>query len=519
MPDSLITPKPHLALSSPLVELLDKPAADFTRADMLDVILRKQIERITFHYTAIDGKLKELKLPISSIEGAELLLAQGERVDGSSLFNGVVETGASDLYVVPVYRTAFLNPFDERSLDFVCRYFDRRGELAPFAPDNVLHRAAERLERNTGLQLRALGELEFYLLAEQQPEALFPAEQQRAYHASAPFLKSGHVVDEMLRHIEQITGAVKYGHGEVGWIGRVESDSHAIRGKIAEQFEIEFLALPIEQCADALVIARWIIRNVAHRNRCVATFTPKLEEGAAGNGLHIHMELVRNHRNCMTAVDGSLSEEAMKLIGGLCSYADVLVAFGNTTASSYLRLVPKQEAPTRICWSDMNRSALIRVPLGWNNVGILADQVNPHEPGPSYTDSCQTVELRTPDGSAQIHLLLAAIAAVAEAGLTGADTVQTARNRYVTASGIKDEQVTLKLQPLPHSCAEAARLLEQRRAFFERDELFPAAVIEYVLNLLRAEKDEHLAKELRELGPQQRAKFMRQIMHRDLHRH
>ena len=518
MPDSLLVPKPHLALSSPLVELLDKPAAEFTRTDILDVIVRKQIERITFHYTGIDGKLKELKLPISSFEGAETLLAQGERVDGSSLFNGVVETGASDLYVVPVYRTAFLNPFDDRSLDFVCRYFNRQGELAPFAPDNILHHAAKRLRQSTSLQLRTLGELEFYLLSE-QPEALFPAEQQRAYHASGPFLKSGHVVDEMLHHIEQITGAVKYGHGEVGWIGRVESDSSELRGKIAEQFEIEFLPLPVEQCADALVIARWIIRNVAYQHRCLATFAPKLEEGAAGNGLHVHMELARDGHNAMTNGDGSLSSEALKLTGGLCNYADVLVAFGNTTACSYLRLVPNQEAPTRICWSDMNRSALIRVPLGWNNVGLLADHVNPHEPGAAHLDSCQTVELRTPDGSAQIHLLLAAITAVVEAGLIDETSLATAQDRYVTASGLKDEQVTARLQSLPHSCAEAARLLEQKRDFFERDRLFPSAVIDYVLKLLRDEKDERLAKDLRELGPQQRARFMRQIMHRDLHRH
>ncbi|MCB9087456.1 MAG: hypothetical protein H6628_03995 [Calditrichae bacterium] len=40
----------------------------------------------------------------------------------------------------------------------------------------------------------------------------------------------------------------------------------------------------------------------------------------------------------------------------------LLTAFGNTTSSAYLRLVPNQEAPTHICWSDLNRSALIRVP-------------------------------------------------------------------------------------------------------------------------------------------------------------
>ena len=45
------------------------------------------------------------------------------------------------------------------------------------------------------------------------------------------------------------------------------------------------------------------------------------------------------------------------------AHAGPLTAFGNTVAASYLRLVPDQEAPTRICWGHRNRSSLIRVPL------------------------------------------------------------------------------------------------------------------------------------------------------------
>ena len=74
---------------------------------------RAQIERITFHYTALDGEYKELKIPIGNRYQAERILADGERVDGSSLFKGMVETTLSDLYVVPLYKSAFLNPFDE----------------------------------------------------------------------------------------------------------------------------------------------------------------------------------------------------------------------------------------------------------------------------------------------------------------------------------------------------------------------------------------------------------------------
>ena len=100
------------ALGNPLSALLDKPCQDFRRDDFIKVIEQKQLERITFHYTALDGKLKELRLPVSGRRQAECILGEGERVDGSSLFKGMVDPALSDLYVVPEYKTAFLNPFD-----------------------------------------------------------------------------------------------------------------------------------------------------------------------------------------------------------------------------------------------------------------------------------------------------------------------------------------------------------------------------------------------------------------------
>lgn len=61
--------------------------------------------------------------------------------------------GLSDLYVVPVYKSAFFNPFDDRSLDFVCRYFDAQGRPAPFTLDNILAQA-RLFRKNSGLELK-----------------------------------------------------------------------------------------------------------------------------------------------------------------------------------------------------------------------------------------------------------------------------------------------------------------------------------------------------------------------------
>ena len=458
-------------------------------------------------------------MPVSSRKQAESILAEGERVDGSSLFKGMVDPSLSDLYVVPEFKTSFLNPFDQGSLDFICRYLTKDGEPAPFALDNVLKRAVELFAESSSLTLYALGELEFFVISEKDKNT-FPLLKQQGYHQSAPFMKSGEILNEIVRLITQITGAVKYAHSENGSIDTIQSSNEEIDGKRAEQLEMEFLPKPIGEMADALVLARWLIRNVAFQHGCLATFTPKLEEGIAGNGFHFHLELKKAGKNIMVGSDGKLSEPCLRLIGGLIEHADSLTAFGNTVSASYLRLVPGQEAPTRICWSDLNRNALIRVPLAWSSLRNLSRIVNPKERSEAGdTESRQTVELRTPDGSALIHLLLAGVVMAAEWGLKESKSLGLAKKFYAKADAFADKKFLKAFPLLPASCVESGRILLKKRSLYEREGIFSPAIIEYMAKLLRAEDDEYLAKKLSSLSGKERLHQMRRVMHKDLHRH
>jgi len=515
-----------LALSHPVSVILDKEPADFERQDFLKLLASRQLERISFHYLGLDGKMRELKIPVASRRQVETILAEGERVDGSSIYKGLVDMGLSDLYVVPVYKSAFFNPFDDRSLDFVCRYFDAQGRPAPFTLDNILARAHRLFQKNSGLELRALGELEFYLIGNFEPKFYLP-EKKRSYQAMSPFIKSGQILDEMMRYVTQITGAVKYAHTEGGYVDSVRSDFEEIDGKQAEQLEIEFLPRPIEDMADYLVLARWLIRNVAYKHGLIATFTPKIEEGVAGSGLHFHLELIKDGKNIVVEQNGQLSQEARQLIGGLCYYADSLSAFGNTVSSSYLRLVPNLEAPTRICWSDLNRSALIRVPLGWTGVENLARLINPSDQTDFiHPDSRQTIELRSPDGSALIHLLLAGMAMAADwafrpdqAKSGENQALELARKLYVKGNIFENRELLESLPRLPGSCVESARILREKRELYEREGAFPPSIIDYAVRMLEAEDDEFMAKKLADLPADERLREIRKIMHKDLHKH
>lgn len=506
------------ALSNPLIEIIGKEPKDFQREDLIKVVKDLGIERLTFHYTGIDGKVKDLKIPITSQEQLEVILTEGERADGSSLFKGFVDPAKSDLYVIPVYKSAFINPFDEKSLDFVCRFLDPKGELAPFPPDNILLKAAKKLKKETGFELWALGELEFFLMKDHENKS-FPMPAQRAYHASAPYVKGGEILDDMMRKICQIGGKIKYCHSEVGYIEKVESEMPEINGKSAQQVEVEFLPTPIDEAADMLILARWIIRNVAYQNDAVISFAPKLEIGHAGSGMHVHMQLMKDGKNIMVNAEDKLSKEARMVIGGLCRYAGALNAFGNMVASSYLRLVPHQEAPTKVCWSDMNRSALIRVPLGWNNLNNLANAINENQKeNLPKQQSRQTVELRSPDGSCNTHLLLAGITVAANCGLNNPeDSLALAEKCHVTGD-VHGPNSPQDLDELVTCCHDSADRLKEKRELFEKGDIFPAEVIDGVAEMLYSEQDRYLNKELMKLPDAEKLKESRRIMHRDLHR-
>jgi glutamine synthetase len=497
------------ALANPLSKFLDKTPGDFARKDFLQVIEQKRLERLTFHYTALDGRFKELKIPVTNRNQAELVLSEGERVDGSSLFKGILDTGVSDLYVVPEYKSAFLNPFDEKSLDFICRFLDKQGSRASFAPDNILHKAHTLFSHSSGLELYALGELEFYLIYGGETN-IFPMQKQMGYHESGPFRKSGEILDEMIYHLSRITGVVKYSHSEVGFINDIQSDRDEIRGKTAEQLEVEFLPRPTEIMADFVVLARWIIRNVAYRHGCVATFAPKIELGVAGNGFHLHLQLRKGTKNVTADSKGKLSKSARRLIGGLCWFAPSLTAFGNTVASSYLRLIPHFEAPTQIFWSDLNRNALIRVPLAWTNVANLADRINPQTAAKNdMLENRQTVEFRSPDGSALVHLLVAGICMAAEWSFEHDRSLDLADKFYLKNEKKEGDEALDDLPALPTSCGESARILIENRKYYEKDGIFPVSMIDYVSRMLLEENVEvHSLSGLVD---------MRKLMHKFLH--
>ena len=471
-----------------VVAFLKKHPWEFTREDLLKFIKEKDIRMIDFMYPAEDGRVKTLNFVINNLSYAETILTEGERVDGSSLFPSFVEAGNSDLYVLPRYRTAFVNPFSEiPTLCLLCSFFNKDGSAFSCAPYQTLLRSAKVFRESTGMTFEAMGELEYYVITDEDP--LFPATDQRGYHESEPFAKLNEFRRNCMDFVAKTGGQIKYGHSEVG--------NFCQEGKVYEQNEIEFLPNPVETAADQLLLAKWVIRNLAYQYGLDVCFAPKITVGKAGSGMHIHMRLMKDGKNVTLGPDGKLSDEARRAIAGLMLMAPAITAFGNKNPTSYFRLVPHQEAPTNVCWGDCNRSALVRVPLGWSSGTDMCHAANPQQPSADRdTTEKQTFEMRSPDCSADIYQLMAGLCVAAREGLElpEDDALKIAADKYVDMDIHKSENAArlATLDSLPVCCSESADCLEKNRAVFEAAGVFEPKMIDGIIKGLKSFEDKDL---------------------------
>jgi glutamine synthetase len=474
----------------PLIQHINKDPREFSRADIIRYIKVNNIKMLNFHYPGEDNRLKTLNFVINDYNHLDTLLATGERVDGSSLFSHI-EAGSSDLYVVPKYRTAFINPFTEiPTLDILCSYFTKDGEHLTSAPEYVLQKAHEVLKEKTGFSFYTMGELEYYLISPKND--LFRPANQKGYHESAPFSKWEDLRIAALHLIAQCGGKIKYGHLEVG--------NFSIGDLDYEQNEIEFLPVDVEESAEQLLVAKWIIRNLAYKKGVTATFAPKITTDKAGSGMHIHTQLMKGDKNVMM-VNNQLSEDAKKMIAGFLSLAPSLTAFGNTNPTSYFRLVPNQEAPTTVSWGDRNRSVLVRVPLGWTGNAGMITKANPNEAIPVGDFSGkQTVEFRCPDGSANIYLLLAGLTVAARHGLEMENALEYAKETYVDINIFSEEhkEKIKNLETLPLSCWHSAEQLKKQAAIYRQYDVFSDSLIERNYQHLKSFNDKDFRVKLKD---------------------
>jgi glutamine synthetase len=449
-----------------LERLIGRPPVAWTVDDLVTLAVERGVRLVSLMHVGGDGWLKVLDFVPRSREHLRDILSGGERADGSSLFAGLgLEVGASDILLRPRVETAFLDPFAAPpALVLLCGHAGRDGARLPQSPDSIVRQAGERLVRELDVELHALGEVEYFLGRRGGEEDVYGAND-RGYHATSPFVFGEALRREAMALLAEIGVPVKYGHSEVGYVEATEAD-----GFIWEQHEIELGLAPLATAADAVVLTQWVLRNLAHRQGMRCSFDPILRRGHAGTGLHFHFSPVRNGEHLGgRGEDGALSAPAQWLIAGLVRMGGALMAFGNRTEGSLIRLTQAKEAPNAIVWGEFDRSALVRLPI----VATTED---------GRLVSPPTIEFRLPDGSAHPHLLLAGVAQVMVEARSSGDLGPLLERTSVKA--LKRGAGTAA--PVPTRFLEVAEALKASRAALEAGGVFPPVLLDRLIERLKA---------------------------------
>ena len=106
----------------------------------------------------------------------------------------------------------------------------------------------------------------------------------------------------------------------------------------------------------------------------------------------------------------------------------------------------------------------------------------------------QTFELRSPDGSADIYLLIAGICVGARHGFEMPNGLEFAEETFINGNIFfgKNKVKQKSLSQLPDSCKAAAQALFEKADIFKQQGVFTEEIIQGIAKKLKAHNDEDL---------------------------
>jgi glutamine synthetase len=362
------------------VETKDRATSDpEARAKVLRRVKEESIEYVLLWFTDLEGHLKSFAITPSELEGA---LDDGMGFDGSSItgFNAIEE---SDMVAIPVPETFALMPEGAHRVGrMICDVVTPDGEPYEGDPRYVLRRALERMQ-SMGFDTFNVGpELEYFLFRDNKGTETLD---EGGYFAMTALDAATELRNDTIAALERMGIPIEYHHHEVG----------------PSQHEIDMRYAGALEMADHTITYRLIVKEMAAKHGCYATFMPKPLFGENGSGMHTHQSLFAGGRNAFFDADDEhhLSRAGRAFIAGQLKHAREISAVFAQWVNSYKRLVPGYEAPVHVAWSQRNRSALIRIPL--------------YKPG---NEQATRAEIRCPDPACNPYLTFAALL---HAGLEG----------------------------------------------------------------------------------------------------
>jgi len=444
----------------------------FSSADEVIAFIKKEgVKFVDVRFCDLPGVMQHFNVPAESVDATFFL--EGQMFDGSSI-RGFQAIHESDMKLLPDISTAYVDPFRvEKTLNVNMSIVDPYTD-EPYSRDpRQIVAKAESYLKSTGIADTAFfaPEAEFYIFDDirfhtGQASSFYYIDSVEAawntgrkeeggnlghktpykggYFPVPPVDHFADLRDEMVLELNNVGLEVERSHHEVGTAG---------------QAEINYRFDTLAKSADKVMLFKYIIKNVAHRNGRTVTFMPKPLFGDNGSGMHCHQSLWKDGVPLFYDEKGygGLSDMARWYIGGLLHHAPSLLAFTNPTMNSYHRLIPGFEAPVNLVYSARNRSACVRIPVTGSN------------------PKAKRIEFRVPDPSSNPYL---AFAAMLMAGLDGI------KNKIEPPAPVDKDLYELppeehaSIQQVPGSLEEVLNALEADHDYLTEGNVFTPDLIE-----------------------------------------
>jgi glutamine synthetase len=249
------------------------------------------------------------------------------------------------------------------------------------------------------------------------------------YFDLTPLDIAQNVRNETVSALEDLGIIVEYSHHEVA----------------SSQHEIDLRYTDALSMADNVMTYRLVAKEIAQAKGLHASFMPKPVFGINGSGMHTHQSLFKGSTNAFFDKKGEyhLSKIAKQYIAGLLKHAPEITSVTNQWVNSYKRLVPGYEAPVYICWAQMNRSALIRVPM--------------YKPG---KEKATRIEYRVPDPACNPYLAFSVMLAAGLEGVEKGYALSSPSNDNIYHM-TTDQRDRAKIESLPEDLLEAIKITER----------------------------------------------------------
>lgn len=338
------------ALVIDLEHVFSSEEMTMTKEEIKTIIKENDISYIRMQFTDMLGDIKAVEIPTNRIDDA---LNNKIMFDGSSI-EGFVRIKEADMYLHPDLDTFMVLPFEDSSIGgvarFICDVYMPDGTPFIGDPRYILKKEVKKMNE-MGIETMYVGfEPEFYLFKLNADGSVSTNCSDRAgYFDLSPFDGGEDVRREIALMLEKMGFEVQASHHEVG----------------PGQNEITFKYTDVISACDRVQTFKQVVKMIARKNGYLASFMPKPLNKQAGNGMHTNCSLFSKEKGDLffdPKAPMELSVMCEKWITGVLRHARELSLLTNPIVNSYKRLVSGYEAPIYACWSDANRSSLVRIP-------------------------------------------------------------------------------------------------------------------------------------------------------------